>query len=509
MKTFAAIDVGSYEMMLKIFEVSEKKGLREIDSLRHSLDLGTGSYATGSISSEKVDELCRILTRFSDVMKSYKIDDYKAYGTSAIRETRDSAVVLDQVERRTGIKIDILSNSEQRFLDYKSVAAKQDDFLKIIEKPAAIVDVGGGSIQISLFDNDKLVSTQNMRLGVLRIRESLSRMDVKSGRVAEAIKEYAAFQLEAFRKMYVRDIKVETAIIVDDYISALVDRNASPDGGRRYVSVEDLDGFIYRVSSESVYEASKKLKITEEGLVMTFISSVIVRQICEIMKAERLWVPGVSLCDGIAYEYAEKTKVLKIRHDFTEDILACARTVSRRYMGSEAMEDAIDRTSVAIFNTMKKIHKLGSRERTLLRIAAILNDCGYYISMQNRSECAYDIIMSTEMIGLSHSERVIIANTVKYNHAQLKPNEMDYYPEFMNMQDYLLMMKLTAILRVAETVCRTPEKALDVSFRLKDEELLITYGDEQSTSIEKGLMKDRSSLMKEVFGVTAVVRKTL
>lgn len=515
MKTFAAIDVGSYELMLKIFEISEKKGIREIDMLKHSLDLGTGTYANGRISSEKVDELCRILSRFSDVMRAYRTDSYKAYGTSAIRETLDSEVVIDLIEKRTGIKIDILSNSEQRFLDYKSVAARQEDFLEIIEKPAAIVDVGGGSIQISLFNKDKLVSTQNMRLGVLRIRESISKMDLKSGRLSEAVREFASVQLEAFRKMYVKDLRVETAIIVDDYLSALVDRKAqmpvsdrkSQHGGNdRYVSKEELEEIIKTVSGMSPVEAARLYGIAEESLNITFISGVIIKQICEILHSGKLWVPGVTLCDGMAYEFAEKNRILRIRHDFTEDILACARTVSRRFMGSETMEDAIDRTCVEVFNTLKKVHKLGSRERTLLRMAAILSDCGNYISMQNRSECSYYIIMATEMIGLSHSERVIIANTVKYNHMDMDRG-MEHYPDHMDVSDYLLMLKLTAMLRVSDTICRTPEKALGVSFKLKGEELQILYGDDMNMTVEKGIMKNKTKLLKEVLGVTAVVRR--
>ena len=102
------------------------------------------------------------------------MEAYRAYGTSAIREMENSTVVRDQIKQRTGISLDILNNSEQRFLDYKSIASKGESFRKIIEEKTAILDIGGGSIQISLFDNDTLVSTQNLRLGVLRIQEYLN-----------------------------------------------------------------------------------------------------------------------------------------------------------------------------------------------------------------------------------------------------------------------------------------------------------------------------------------------
>ena len=116
MKTFAAIDVGSYELSMKIFEFSAKTSMKEIDHIRHRIDLGNDTFATGKISYEKVDELCRVLREFEEIMRSYKVEDYRAYGTSAIRETENTMIVLDQIQQRTGIHIDVLSNSEQRFL---------------------------------------------------------------------------------------------------------------------------------------------------------------------------------------------------------------------------------------------------------------------------------------------------------------------------------------------------------------------------------------------------------
>ena len=80
-----------------------------------------------------------------------------------MREARNSQIVLDQVRVRTGIEIQIISNSEQRFLNYKAIAALDEDFDKNIRQGTAIVDVGFGSMQISLFDEKLLISTENKR----------------------------------------------------------------------------------------------------------------------------------------------------------------------------------------------------------------------------------------------------------------------------------------------------------------------------------------------------------
>ena len=164
MKTFAAIDVGSYELSMKIFEFSAKTSMKEIDHIRHRIDLGNDTFATGKISYEKVDELCRVLREFEEIMRSYKVEDYRAYGTSAIRETENTMIVLDQIQQRTGIHIDVLSNSEQRFLDYKSIALKGQDFNKIIEKGTAIVDIGGGTSDIAVISLGGTVVSASIKI---------------------------------------------------------------------------------------------------------------------------------------------------------------------------------------------------------------------------------------------------------------------------------------------------------------------------------------------------------
>ena len=114
-KTFAAIDVGSFELTMKIFDFSGKNTMREIDCIRQRIDLGSDTYANGKISNEKMDDLCHTLKEFAQIMESYKVIAYKAYGTSAIRETENTLILQDQIEQRTGIRVEILSNSEQRF----------------------------------------------------------------------------------------------------------------------------------------------------------------------------------------------------------------------------------------------------------------------------------------------------------------------------------------------------------------------------------------------------------
>lgn len=504
-RTFAAIDVGSFELVMKIFEFAGKNKIREIDTITRRLDLGSDTYGGGKIGPLKFDELCRTLKEFAAIMKMYKADAYKAYGTSAIREVSNTEIILDQIAQRTGIRLEVLSNSEQRFLDYKSIASKGEIFGRIIEDKTAIVDIGGGSIQISLFENDTLAATQNLRLGVLRVQERLNHLNVGSMKMDELVDEMTTAQLAVFKKMYLKDHAIKNIIVVDDYLSPWAVKMAGSDANRAVAAKERYEELMIKLHTSSNYEVAQLMDIPEEKAALARISAVILRRIVEETGAERIWAPGVTLCDGIAYEYAQQQKLLTGEHDFEKDILACAVNISKRYMGSRKRAETLEKIALTIFDSMKKVHGLGKRERLYLQLAAVLHDCGKYISMVNMGETSYNIIMATEMIGLSHREREIVANIVRYNHSEFE------YEEQLRMTDqaaYLTVAKLTAILRLTNSLDRShKQKMKGVKARLEDHCLILTVETMEDITLEKGFFEERADFFQEVFGIRPVLKQ--
>lgn len=506
-KTFAAIDVGSFEISLKIVEFSGKNASRVIEHIRKRIDLGGDTYVTGKINAERLDELCRTLKEFFGIMKTYKVSDYKAYGTSAIREAENSKIILDQIEQRTGIKIDVLSNSEQRFLHYKAIAFTGESFQNVIKEGTAIVDIGGGSIQISLFDKDMLVSTQNIKLGALRVQEWLQQMNIKSSQMESLVDEIASSQLNTYKKLYLKDSQIKTLIVVDDYLSLWIAGKTRESGREAMVTMEEYEKFLGMLRNMPMQEVAKKLSISEDAANLTAVSACIVNRLMKLMNAERIWAPGVGLCDGIAYEYAEKNKIMLCDHDFEKDIVACALNISKRYMGSRKRAETLESITMTIFDSMKKVHGLGNRERFYLRIAAILHDCGKYISMMDIGENSYHIIMATEIIGLSHAEREIVANVVRYNHSPFV-----YYNSMqskgMTEEAYLTIAKLTAILKVANGLDRSHKQKLKgVRATLKDEELILTLDSQEDIVLEKGMFAKRANFFREVYNIQPVIKQ--
>ena len=503
-RTFAAIDVGSYELGMKIFEISLKNGMKQIDHVRHRLDLGSDTYHTGKISNEKMNELCRVLSEFHVIMQGYKVNAYKAYGTSAIREIENAHIVIEQVKLKTGLDLEVLSNSEQRFLHYKAVASKGSVFDEFIKKGTAIADIGGGSIQISLFDDAKLMTTQNIRLGVLRLQDMLKMLAPRTRDFDEVLDELIDNQLYFFKRQYLKGRDIENIILIDDYISEIIE-HVYPD--TRVVSAADFKEMAKNARQISASEMAQRFEIPEETAELMIPATALVSRILKVTKAETIWCPGVDLSDGMAYEYAEKERLFNAPHDFENDIISAADVLSKRYNGNKERNQLVEQVALNVFDATKKLHHLGKRDRLLLRIAAILGDCGRYMSLEAAAECGYQIIMANEMIGLSHMEREIVGNVVRFNKVPF-----EYYDEITNnhkidKESYLRIAKLSALFRIADGLCRSHKVKINgVKVTLKEDELLLSVDSDESIGLEKGFFFRKSSLFEEMFAVKCNIK---
>ena len=520
-RIFAAIVIGSAETEMRIYEFTSKKTMRQIDLISKHIPLGVDAYSEGHLDPEKVEDLCDVLKEYRTIMMSYGCSDYDICATSALREIRSSLLMQDYIEKQTGLKIRVISNSEQRFLDYKSIASESTFFEKIIQSGTAIVDIDGSSIQISVFDNDKLVTTQNIRMGKISSREKYYPAAKNNRHYESLLVELLEHELTGFSKLYQRDRQILNLIVVDQDLQELIQRQIerSPlaKAGR---SAEEDAAEVFHVTADQFKETydkimplnpddiSRQYEIAPETALMIPQSMIFCRVLLERIGAQTLWLMDASICDGLCYDYGIANKLIKSSHNFDDDIIAASRNIAKRYKSNQPHIRFMEDMCLTIFDRMKKIHGMKKRERLLLQIAAILHNCGKYISLINVSDCAYNIIMATEIIGLTTDERRIIAYVVKFNNEPFQ-----YYREIssddpISEEEYLLIAKLTSIMRVANALDRGhKQKCKDANVTLKDKKLIITVTTSEDLSLEKITLKERAAFFDEVFNVQPVIHQ--
>ena len=494
--TFAAIDVGSNELTMKIYELSKQKGIRELNYVRHKLSLGTETYTKGFISYQTIDEICNTLNDFKRIMADFGVDNCQAYATSALREASNCIVIIDQIKIQTGFKVIALSNSEARFLYFKAMVSREPSFEELIQEGTLVVDIGAGSIQLSLFDKSKLQLTQNLLLGSSRIQELLQAMQEEAYDFRALINEYIEKDLVIFKRLNPQLIDVKHIVTVGEMI---------PETYYQIKKIRpEFDGLLQK-KWLSKNKLAKELLGSKARLLLPTV--LLCQKISSLIECNDIHLTDLHLCDGIVAEYAERKLRITSGHDFTEDILSASINIANKYRVDLEHVKNVQVLALQIFDRIRKLHGLGKRERLLLQIGVILHSCGAYINETQSRECSYRIIMSTEIIGISHKERVIVANMVRYNDASF-PRYEDIDDEDFTHEEYITIVKLNAILKTANVLDKSNrQKIKNVGVTLQDGTLTITADTMADITLEKGLFHHKADVFEEVFGIRPQLRQ--
>ena len=502
--TFAAIYIGSYEVSLKVFEISGKKHVRTVDFVRSRVELGKDAFHGQPIGYELVDGICDVLHEFSRIMEGYRVDDFKAYSGPVLLNASNCLFILDQIERRTGIRVSLLDNSEHRFLSYKCVSSKAE-FGRMIQESAAVVNVGGGELQITLFVHGEVLTTQHLVLGTMRLAQLFADTNVCLDHAKRQMKELVDKEMEVFKAQYYQNRTIKYLILTGDY-SLEVMRRMDKNLDNTTVDARKFSGYLKRLEKKESAQIAEALNRSDETDALIVPSLILYRRIVETLAADAIWVPGIDISDGIVYDYALAHRYMKPVHDFDRDIISAANSLSKRYMSYSPHIDALVEMSSLIYDAMKKVHGMGKREKLLLQTAAILHDCGKYVSFANAPECAYDIILSSEIMGLSYRDRVIVASIVKYNTYLL--DDYDEVSDVLDREGYLTVAKCAAILRVANAMDRShKQKFKNVRAALKGKQLIISIETADGMMLEKTMFGAKAGMFEEVFSIKPVIRE--
>lgn len=166
---FAAIDIGTNAARLLIGEVSQQEGRKYI--IKHSytripLRLGVEVFENGIISESKAEEFKKAMQAFKLIAEIFDVSDIRVCATSAMREAKNAIEIQKFIEKSSGLNIEIISGHEEASLIFSTFS-----LLRSKKNNAAfvVIDVGGGSTEISVFENDQRVASKSFKIGTLRI----------------------------------------------------------------------------------------------------------------------------------------------------------------------------------------------------------------------------------------------------------------------------------------------------------------------------------------------------
>ena len=423
-----------------------------------------------------------------------------------MREAENRELVLDQIRLQTGLDVQIIGNAQQRFLILQSLAGTMTQFEALSKEGMAVVDLSSGSLQVSVYAEGTLQLTQNLKLGSLRIREILADIEQQTTSFVRVMEEYIGNDLRTLQRLIIKDYRVKHVIVLGEEIATLLNAvNASKN--RESFTVSQFEKFYFKLMRSKEEDISKKYNIPYETATVLKPSMIIFKNLVEMLGGEVVWASNVGLCDGILADYVRSHHMVKNTHDFTEDIISITRQVAERYESDMNHTQNVEQLSLAIFDSIRKISGLDQRDRLLLQAAAILHDCGKYVNMMHGTDNTYYLVLNTEIIGLSESEKRIVANVIRFNSNGEVPEYEGVSSELDHM-DYVRMLKMAAILRLANGMDRSHlQRIQDVRVTVKDNELKIMANTIYDITLEQGMMESRAHFFEQIYGLRPMLRQ--
>ena len=521
MACFAAIDVGSNALRLKVVDAPDIEGppeqlalilaepAREVASLRAAVRLGAATFHTGRIDAKTMDDVCTSLREFRVVMDAHHVVKYRATATSALREAKNAEALVERVRRETGIDLEIISGAEEARLIQLAINRRVD----LGPSKALLVDVGGGSTELTRVEGGGAIASMSLPLGTVRLLAMFpSQKDAEQNtrQIKRAVKE-------AFRGV-TKDMAIAGSVVLatggnSDTLAELcaADTPLAPDlrvrgeGRIKRILVSKLKELTSELGAMKVSEREKRFKLRNDRADTIFPAACIYSEAAALVGAKELLVPGSGLRDGVLEEL-----ILKHRHVWDERlddalIMRQCQDVAAKYHCDVDHARTVCEFASQLFDVTRDVHSLPPRDRTLLRAAAFMHDIGAFIHRDGHHKHSYYAIMNTDIMGFSDVERVVTANVARYH--RKSPPSMDHPPfREMSREDRARVRALASLVRLADSLAHafgTRGEVVDMALDRARSRLVFSVARPEGAEWSSVL---RADMMRDVLGLDVLAR---
>lgn len=495
--TLSAIDVGSNAIRLSIGRVDNDQKITIIDNLREAVRIGRDVFTKRVISDDVMEQASEAFRRFKDTIERNGVTQTRAVATSALREAMNRDTFIDRIAQVSGIDIAVIGAEEEARLIHLAVGEK----INLKNKTAMLIDIGGGSTEITFTVDGSIVSTESFRLGSVRLLQMLEEKKYGEKKFNALVREY----VDATQRRLKREIngkKFDLCIGTGGNIDALAalrkdlllkDRNSA-------ISASELDAIVKKLLSLTFEERVQQLRLRPDRADVIVPASIILQEILKVAGIDEIEIPKVGLKDGIIIDmgielYGER------KHANRDQVLMSAIQIGRKYFFDEQHGTSVARYAVQLFDQTKNLHNLTLEHRLLLEVAALLHNVGSYISMTAHHKHTQYLLTATPVIGLSRTQMDVVANVARYHRKSFPKMQHEPY-RLLSSKDRVLVSKLTAILRIADAMDNQhASKVKSFSAEHKKPKLIIRLEGDGDLLLEKWALIRKSEMFEDVFSV--------
>jgi len=506
-QTIAVIDIGSSAIRMVIAEITPTSDIRQIENLQKAVRFGKDVFTTGRLSNAAMREGIDVLKNFNEVIKSYGVTRVQAIATSAVREALNRDTFIDRIYVRTGIDVEVVEGPEENRLGLIAVESALGDKLDLNVRNCLIVEVGSGSTEMIILNKGQVEITRTLSLGSIRLPEEAVAGKTDPSAMARilrrnihevavyAAREYSLDQVDTFIAMG-GDMR-----FVCRQLQEMVDAS--------FVTLEKKAflAFITKLSKMSVEEIAQQYGIPYSQAETIYPALLVYSNFLAETKAENVIVPMVSIRDGLLVELTQMLSKYK-RTDVSKQVLNSARHLAERYRYDKPHTSNVAALALKLFDSLKQDHGMGSRERLLLEVSALLHDIGSYISPSSHHKHSSYLVDAAEIFGLRKLDKNVVSNVVRYHRKNVP--QITHVP-YMSLPkaERAIVSKLAAMLRVADALdAGHQQKIRNFNIEATDETYILWVAAETGDiTNERNSLNDKGRMFGDVFGVPIALKQ--
>ncbi len=511
MARIAAIDIGSNAMRLRIVDVDPPEDgprgprfrpFREVCAERASVRLGHDVFTRGRIEPTVIAQACDALKRFRATMDTAKVDRYRAVATSASREAKNGDLFVERAEREAGVHVDVIEGLEEARL----VQAAVRERLNLEGKTVVLVDIGGGSTELTLMADLVAVYSRSLPVGTVRLVEAFldgaGRVDAtRTLLIDEYIERICAEPLRELARIAERPIDV--LIATGGNIETLADLCPLPLAfpESRAIEVGSMKKLLESLAELTVDERAQRYSLRPDRADTIYPASKILARVADAIGATQMLSPGVGLKEGILVDLAIEHFVPRDFGGEAASIKDASLRLGRRYHFDEAHGEIVAKLAMQLFDDLGPVHGLGPRDRILLLAAALLHDIGDFVRYEGHHKHSYYVIAHSDIMGISPAERDIVANVARY-HRKSSPSLDHENFRGLARESRSKVKTMAAILRVADALDREHRRVVSsVRARVDGSTLFLDIEGTEARALEEWTVRAKSGLLKETMGL--------
>lgn len=430
MPTFAAIDLGSNSCRLKIARVVAHQ-LKTLHEDREVTRLGASVFETGLVSPEAMAATLRALKRFQRAVQTHAVDRIRVVATAAMRDARNAAAFQAWVKAETGWDMEIISGLEEGRLIHHGVMAAEAG----VGGRVLLVDLGGGSCEITLSERKRIKDTVSIPIGAVRLTGEFLTADPAPLEGLAQMHHLITRELRrALRRLNPQDVSLVvatsgTAAALSEACAAIA-KSAKPakKAVRRRTprarSSASIAGLAPTPIVRKLAAKLTRLSLTEREAVPGIgprRAEIIVagaHVFAELL--ETFGLPGfryspLGLRDGILAQMLAETDSRATAHiAFERERWESVVATAQRYGVDPRQAEPFRAHALQLFRELKPLHGLPPDYENWLAAAAILRDTGKFINHQGHHRHTQYIISSSEIYGYTPVQRTIVSAIARY-----------------------------------------------------------------------------------------------